>query len=152
MENEKKRLMELTAVEAAEFKKMVVILNKKLEALSKLDTAAIQSIVVQELDLLKRIQTVEKERAGILKAFSISGADLNPSIRHAGREVLETKLGKDDSEKFIELHLNLRRSFLKVQSLNGICRALLRHSLAFIRHNIHILTDGGNRKLVDRRA
>ncbi|MFZ1082052.1 MAG: flagellar export chaperone FlgN [Candidatus Kryptoniota bacterium] len=146
MENEKKCLMELTTFEASEFEKMAVVLNKKLIALSKLDTAAVQNIVVQELEVLKSIQTVERERAGILRSLFLSGAELNDS------RALEKKLGKENSEEYSSLHANLKNSYIKVQRLNGISRALLKHSLAFIRHNIHILTDGGNRKLVDRRA
>lgn len=152
MENEKKCLMDLTVFEAAEFEKMAGVLDKKLQAISKLDTAAVRNVVVQELEVLKKIQTIEKDRASVLKALSLSGADLDPPVNHPNGKVLEKKLGKEDSEKFIDLHSNLKKSFMKVQSLNGICRALLKHSLSFIRHNIHILTDGGNRRLVDRKA
>lgn len=152
MENEKKCLMELTVFEAAEFEKMAGVLDKKLRAISKLDTAAVQSIVIQELEVLKKIQTIEKDRAAVLKALSLSGPDLNSSVYQKHGSALEEKLGKEDSERFIGLHSNLKKSFMKVQSLNAICRALLKHSLSFIKHNIHILTDGGNRKLVDRRA
>lgn len=146
MDSKKNRLMEVTARETSEFEKMAVILNKKHEALSKLDTTTIQSLVVEELTELKTINAVEKERAGILKELSLSGADLNDC------QALEKKLGKEGSETYNKLHSNFKRAFTKVLSLNGISRAMLKHSLAFIRHNIHILTDGGNRRLVDRKA
>ena len=152
MENEKKCLMDLTVFEAAEFEKMAGVLDKKLRAISRLDTAAVQNIVVQELEVLKRIQTIEKDRASVLKALSLSGTDFNIPVNDRNGGALENKLGKEDSEKFISLHSDLKKSFMKVQSLNGICRALLKHSLSFIRHNIHILTEGGSRRLVDRKA
>ncbi len=138
--------MEVTKQETSEFEKMAAVLIKKHEAISKLDTVSVQSVVTEELSELKRINTFEKERAGILNELSLSGPDLNDSL------ALENRLGKEDSELYAELHSNLKAAFSRVQSLNGISRALLKHSLAFIRHNIHILTDGGNRKLVDRKA
>ena len=152
MENEKIRLMELTMLEAAEFERMAGVLGKKLQAVSKLDTASLQNIVVEELSVLKKIQLIEKDRASVLKSLSLQGTDISLSVNKRNSRALEKKLGQEDSEKFINLHSDLKKSFMKVQSLNGICRALLRHSLSFIRHNIHILTDGGNRRLVDRRA
>jgi len=146
MADNKKRLFDAMARETAEFEKMATILNKKLEAVSNLNSAAVLNIVGEEFAELKKIQTVEKERAEILKELALSGADLN-DLR-----VLEKKLGKEDSEVYGKLHRSLKHEFTRVQSLNGISRAVLKHSLAFIRQNISILTDGGNRKLVDRRA
>jgi DNA-binding Xre family transcriptional regulator len=146
MENEMEHLMKLTVSETAEFDKMADVLSGKLGAISRLDTQAVQEIVIQELEVLKRIQTIEKERACLLHELSISGIDLNDL------KTLENKFGIQESNEYRRLHLKLKESFMRVQSLNGICRALLNHSLSFIKHNIHILTDGGNRKLVDRRA
>jgi hypothetical protein len=145
-DDKKKSLMELTEREAAEFDKMAVILNAKHDALSKLNTGMVRQILVEELEELKCIQAVEKERAGVLKELSLSGKDLN------SRAVLENKLGAEDSKVFMSLHASLKKSLARVISLNGISRSLLKHSLAFIKQNINILTEGGKRKLVDRRA
>jgi len=145
-DNKKKNLMELTEREAAELDKMAIILNAKHDALSRLNTQMVQQILVEELEQLKRIQIVEKERVEILKDLSLSGKELND------KAALAKKLGADDSRVFMSLHANLKKSLARVISLNGISRALLKHSLAFIKQNINILTEGGKRKLVDRRA
>ncbi|MCL4510615.1 MAG: flagellar protein FlgN [Bacteroidetes bacterium] len=146
MDNRLKRLMETTALETAEFQKMTVILDKKHQAIARLDNAAIQSLVSEELEELNTIHNIEKERAVVLNNLGLSGADLND----AG--VLEKKLGKEDSESYRKLHLAFYNIFAKTQALNGISRILLSRSLAFIRNNIRILTDDGNRKLVDKKA
>ncbi|HUI29782.1 MAG TPA: flagellar export chaperone FlgN [Candidatus Acidoferrales bacterium] len=146
MNDKTKRLMELTEQETAELDRMAVILNAKHEAISKLHSKMVQQILVEELERLKRIQTIEKERAMILKDLSLSGKDLNDSV------VIRKKFGEEDSKIVASLHSNLKESFARVVSLNGISRALLRHSLAFIRQNINILTEGGKRKLIDRKA
>jgi hypothetical protein len=146
MDNNKKSLMELTEREAAEFDRMAIILNAKHEALSQLNTRMVQQALVEELEELKRIQMVEKERARVLKELSLSGKDLNDEI------VLSQKLGEEETKAYMPLHKNLKESLARVISLNGISRALLRHSIAFIKQNINILTEGGKRKLVDRKA
>ncbi len=146
MDNNKKSLMEFTEREIAEFDKMAAILNAKLEALSKLNTQKVQEILVEELEELKHIQTVERERAKVLKELALSGKDLNDKF------MLAKKLGEDETKVFMPLHSSLKKSLARVISLNGISKALLRHSIAFIRQNINILTGGGKRKLVDRKA
>jgi FlgN protein len=145
-DNKGKYLGELTEREAKEFDKMAVILNTKHQAISKLNTRMVQQVLVEELEELKRIQTVEKERVALLENLSLNGDDLN------NKTVLETKLGEEGARNFMPLHSSFQKSFARVISLNSISRALLKHSLAFIRQNINILTEGGKRKLVDRKA
>jgi len=125
---------------------MADIIRKKHNALAILDTTAIRSAVCDELDELNRIASLERERAALLKTTAISGKDLN------NRSVMENRFGKEDLAEFRKRHSHLQKVFSKVQSLNGISRELLNHSLNFIRQNIGILTDGGNRRLVDRKA
>lgn len=138
--------MELTERETVELEKMAVILNVKHEALSKLNTQMVQKTLIEELEELKQIRGVEKERAAVLKELSLSGSDLNNIA------ALNKKLGEEEAKIYMPLHLNFKKAFARVISLNGISRALLKHSLAFIKQNINILTDGGNRKLIDRKA
>jgi len=146
MDNKTKGLMEFTELETVEFEKMAVIIHAKHDALSKLNTRMVQQILVEELEELKRIKAVEMERAAILKQLSLSGNDLNqPSV-------LEKKLGGEAVNIFVPLHSNFKKAFARVVSLNGVSRVLLKHSLAFIKQNINILTEGGKRKLVDRKA
>ncbi len=146
MDNSKRELMRLTEVEIAEFDRMAVILNVKHEALASLNTRMVQQILVEELEELKRIQSVERERGRILKNLSLSGEDLNK------RDTLLRTLGEEDAIAFLSLHSMLKKSFTRVTSLNGISRTLLKHSIAFIKQNINILTEGGRRKLVDRKV
>jgi len=146
MDNNTKSLIELTIDETTEFDKMATILAAKHDAIAQLNTCMVQQILVEELEELKRIQTVEKERARVLKEMSLSGKDLND------KSFLVKKLGEESSAIFASIHSNLKRSFARVVSLNGISRALLNHSIAFIKQNINILTEGGRRKLVDRKA
>lgn len=145
-ESRNKRLAEVTALETAEFEMMADILVKKQNAIARLDTEAIRGLVSEELSKLNSIRVIEKERAEILKALSLSGKELNEPA------ALVRKLGSDDSEIYAELHKKFRTAFDKVRQLNDLCRVLLLHSLAFIRQNIRILTDDGNRKLVDKKA
>ncbi|MCL5035355.1 MAG: flagellar protein FlgN [Bacteroidetes bacterium] len=145
-DDDKKRLMEITAAEAVEFGKMAEVLGKKHDAISRLDTAAIQSMVSEELEVLNRVRVVEKERGWLLKQLGLNGKDLNDA------DLLEKKLGKADSHAYRRLHLDFQRAFSKVIQLNNISRVLLLHSLGFIRQNIRILTDDGRRKLVDKKA
>ena len=145
-ENRNNRLAEVTALETAEFQTMADILVRKQNAIARLDTAAIQGLVSEELSKLNSIRLIEKERAEILKALSLSGKELNEPA------ALVEKLGTGDSETYAELHRKFRAAFDKALQLNEMCRVLLLHSLAFIRQNIRILTDDGNRKLVDKKA
>ena len=146
MSSEKKLLMEITARETAEFERMAIILNKKHQSIAELDNAAIQSTVSEELDELNKIHGVEKERTAVLGKLGLSGADLNDP------NILEKKLGEEVSKDYRKLHSALYDAFAKAQVLNGISKILLGHSLAFIRQNIRIMTDNGNRKLVDKKA
>ena len=145
-DNNKKRLLDITGLETAEFEKMAEILLRKQSAISRLDTATIQTLVSEELSRMNEIRALERERAGVLQTFSLKGEDLvDPAS-------LERKLGSEYSEKFLELHTKFRAVFANVRRLNDICQVLLLHSLAFIKQNIRILTDDGKRRLVDKRA
>lgn len=146
MDSDKKRLLEITAREATEFGTMAGILGRKHDAISKLDTASVQSIVGEELEVLNIIRVIEKERAQLLKANGLEGKDLTDS------GTLERELGSADASSYRRLHLDFQNAFSKVLRLNNVSRVLLVHSLAFIRQNIRILTDDGRRKLVDKRA
>ncbi len=145
-ENNTKRLLEVTGMEVAEFEKMADILSKKQSAISRLDTATVESIISEELTGLNRIRNLEKERAGILQALSLTGKELN------NRDSLTKKLGSEYSAVFAEIHERFRGAWEKVRRLNEMCQVLLLHSLAFIKQNIRILTDDGKRKLVDKKA
>lgn len=140
------RLAEITAKETAEFEVMADILARKRDAIARLDTAAVQVILSEEISRMNAIRQLERDRASILQALSISGKELNEPAS------LERKLGKSDADNYVKLHLKFRAVFGKVQQLNSMCRFLLLNSLAFIRQNIRILTDDGNRKLVDKKA
>jgi len=146
IDNKTKSLCEVTGQEARELDKMAIILSAKHQAIAQLDTQMIQQILVEELEELKQIQIVEKMRATMLRELSLKSSDLRKSA------MLETVLGKDGAHEFAAAQSNFRKSFARVISLNGISRALLKHSLAFIKQNIYILTEGGKRKLVDRKA
>lgn len=144
--DDKKRLMEITANEAAEFGKMAAVLDRKHSAISKLDTGAIQSIVSEELEALNNVRIIEKERVQLLKGLGLKVKDLTDS------GVLERQFGKEDFLNYRKLHIDFQKAFNKVIQLNNVSRVLLLHSLAFIRQNIRILTDDGKRKLVDKKA
>ena len=144
--DDKNRLMEITEAEAREFGSMAAVLGKKHDAISRLDTNAIQSIVSEELEVLNRMRTVERQRGDILKKAGLKGKDLTDSV------VMEKELGRQDSITYRKLHLDFQNAFRKVIQLNNISRVLLLHSLGFIRQNIRILTDDGRRKLVDKKA
>ena len=145
-DNNKKRLLDITGLETAEFEKMAGILLRKQSAISRLDTRTIQTLVSEELSRMNVIRALERERAGILQTFSLKGEDLVDPVS------LERKLGGEYSEKFLELHTKFRAVFANVRRLNDMCQVLLLHSLAFIKQNIRILTDDGKRRLVDKRA
>lgn len=145
-DNDKKRLMEITAREAAEFGTMAAVISKKHDSISKLDTASIQNIVGEELGILNRIRAVERERAELLKAVGLDGNDLTDV------NTLERELGHADALNYQKLQDDFRKIFSRVIQLNNISRVLLVHSLGFIKQNIRILTDDGRRKLVDKRA
>lgn len=145
-ENDAAKLAEITERETAEFEHMADILARKRDAISRLDTPAVQEILGEEMSKMNAIRLLERERASILQALSVSGEELNSPA------LLEPKLGKQGAEKFVLLHSKFRGIFDEVLRLNGTCRFLLINSLAFIRQNIRILTDDGNRKLVDKKA
>ena len=145
-DNNKKRLLEITDLETAKFEKMAELLLKKQSAISRLDTDTIQSLVSEELAEMNEIRVLERERSGILQAFSLKGEDLTDPAS------LERMLGNEYSGKFLELHSKFRAVFTNVRRLNDMCQVLLLHSLAFIKQNIRILTDDGKRRLVDKRA
>ncbi len=145
-ENSVVGLTEITAREAAEFEKMSEILARKRDAIARLDTNVIREILNEEITTMKMVKELERERFSVLQSLSLSGVDLNePSS-------LERVLGKEGAEGYMKVHAKFRSIFETVQRLNGTCRFLLVNSLAFIRQNIRILTDDGNRKLVDKRA
>jgi len=145
-DNEKKHLMMVTVAETAEFEKMADVIRRKHEAIAKLDTINVQGLVSEELVLLNNIRIVEKERSDVLKSMMLSAKDLNDE------GAITAKLGNEDSATYRKLHAEFQNAFNKVVQLNNMSRILLLHSLAFIRKNISILTNDGNRRLVDRRA
>jgi hypothetical protein len=145
-DNSKKRLLDLTGLETAEFEKMAEILLKKRSAISSLDTERLQTLVSEELSRMNEIRVLEKERAEILRTLSLSGEEL---VEPAS---LDGKLGSEYAGKFLELHGKFRAVFANVMRLNDMCQVLLLHSLAFIKQNIRILTDDGKRRLVDKKA
>lgn len=145
-ENNSARLAEITTKETTEFETMADILARKRDAIARLDTRAVQEILSEEISKMNAIRRLERERASILQSLSITGKELNEPAS------LDGKLGKAEAENFVRLHSKFRKVFEKVQQLNGTCRFLLINSLAFIRQNIRILTDDGNRKLVDKKA
>lgn len=145
-DNNASELAEITARETAEFEQMADILARKRDAIARLDTPAVQEILGEEISKMNTIRRMERERASILQSLSISGEELGDPAS------LERKLGKQDAENFVLLHSRFRGIFDRVLQLNGTCRFLLINSLAFIRQNIRILTDDGNRKLVDKKA
>ena len=141
-----KNLIEATKHEAAEFEKMLGILTRKQAAIGKLDTEEIQRIVGEELDELNKIRLAEEKRAAILKRLALSGSDVNDP------GMLSAKLGREGSEDYLKLQAGFKKVYEQVVQLNNITNVVLLHSIAFIRQNIRILTDNGNRKLVDKKA
>ncbi len=139
-------LIEATKHEAAEFEKMLGILTRKQVAIGKLDTEEIQKIVGEELDELNNIRLAEEKRAAILKRLALSGSDVNDP------RMLSAKLGRESSEDYLKLQAGFKQVYEQVVQLNTITNVVLLHSIAFIRQNIRILTDNGNRKLVDKKA
>ncbi len=139
-------LIEATKHEAAEFEKMLGILRRKQAAIGKLDTEEIQKIVGEELDELNNIRLAEEKRAAILKRLALSGGDVNDP------RMLSAKLGREGSEDYLKLQAGFKQVYEQVVQLNNITNVVLLHSIAFIRQNIRILTDNGNRKLVDKKA
>lgn len=125
---------------------MADILARKRDAIASLDTNAIPEILNEEITVMKVIKELELERVSVLQSLSLSGKDLNQLAS------MERILGKEDAQSYMRLHAEFRAIFEQVQRLNGMCRFLLVNSLAFIKQNIRILTDDGNRKLVDKRA
>ncbi|HQT91520.1 MAG TPA: flagellar export chaperone FlgN, partial [Candidatus Kryptobacter bacterium] len=119
---------------------------RKQAAIGKLDTEEIQKIVGEELDELNNIRLAEEKRAAILKRLALSGSDVNDP------RMLSAKLGRENSENYLKLHTGFRKVYEQVVQLNNITNVILLHSIAFIRQNIRILTDNGNRKLVDKKA
>ncbi len=138
-------LVETTRKEMAEFSRMLEILHRKQEAISKLDTEAIRNLVSEELNGLKRIGSVEKERSQIIGKLGLTAEDLNDP------RALGEKLG-NSAGSYAKLHAAFKEVFSQVTRLNGIINILLLHSVAFIKQNISILTDNGNRRLVDKKA
>jgi FlgN protein len=145
-DNDGSSLIEATEHEAAEFGRMLGILKRKQAAIAKLDTEEIQKIVGEELDKLNNIRVAEEKRAVILKRLALSGIDVNDT------RTLAAKLGRENSETYLKLQTGFRKVYDQVVQLNNITNVVLLHSIAFIRQNIRILTDNGNRKLVDKKA
>lgn len=145
-ENDIKSLAEVTERETEEFAKMAGILARKRDAIARLDTNAVREILNEEISEMNAIKELERQRSSVLQSLSLSGKDLNEPT------ALERALGKEGAENFAVTHGKFRTVFGEVQRLNGTCRFLLLNSLAFIRKNIRILTDDGNRKLVDKKA
>jgi FlgN protein len=144
-DNDNNELIETTNKEKAEFETMRAILLRKRDAIARLDTEAIRNAVTEELDELKRIKSAEDERARVLKKLQLSGLDLDDPGS------LMEKLGRI-GEPYSKAHSDFKKIFAEVQHLNGMINVLLVHSVAFIKQNIRILTDNGNRKLVDKKA
>ncbi len=145
-DDDKRHLMEITAAESSEFGRMATVLSRKHAAIARLDTDAIQNIVGEELEVLNRVRTAEKERGQLLKKAGLKGKDLNDET------LLEKELGRADLAVYRGIHLDFQKAFAKVLQLNNMSRVLLLHSLGFIRQNIRILTDDGRRKLIDKKA
>lgn len=145
-DNDGNNLIEATGQEAAEFEKMLGILKRKQAAIARLETEEIRKIVGEELDELNNIRVAEEKRAAILKRLALAGIDVNDT------SALAAKLGRENSENYLKLQAGFRKVYEQVVQLNNITNVVLLHSIAFIRQNIRILTDNGNRKLVDKKA
>lgn len=139
-------LLNTTELEKSEFENMIDILIRKQKAIERLDTAEIQSIVREEFQQLNRIQGAEKARVSTIGSLGLKAQDLGDA------EALAGKLGRERSATYAALHSAFRKVHAQVVQLNSITNALLVHSIAFIKQNIRILTDNGNRKLVDKKA
>lgn len=151
-----KRIDQLTRIVAKEseyVEKLGEIMEKKQEAIVRMNADDLAAIVQAEEQIIVPLQTLEEERNHLLHALTkeipqYSSADTSSLI---GVDVLMPFISEEEAMILSDHVTKLRNTVTKIVHLNESNKALIVHSHRFVQEMLKILTDNYKRQFVDQK-
>ena len=150
--NNLNHLEEVMATEAELTEQLIEVMKRQQQALVSIDSAAVESTVERQQELLMPIEGLEQERIRLTR--EIVAASM-PKRVEEGEPVhlttLLTCLDISEAKRLSSVGRRLHEAVEQMMKLNQANQYLLDHSRKFVRETFRIVTDGYSRKLIDQK-
>lgn len=147
------RLEEILRQEVEVSQALLHVLEQEQQAIVRMNLEQLDALVVQEHDLLRSVQRLEKDRIKFLEAALPTsrrkqgqGIESPPALRE-----LVKLLDSADAERIARLGNALRQEVESILNTNRRIKILLNHSLRFVRESVDMLTEGHTKQLIDQK-
>jgi flagellar biosynthesis/type III secretory pathway chaperone len=105
--------------------------------------------IEREEQVLKPLETVERERLALVQALIPSGGN---AVEQPTLSRLAVEATGDAEDRLRAAGRSLEDIVARIKEVNGQNRILLEHSIGFIRSTLRAVTEGYARKLIDQKV
>jgi flagellar biosynthesis/type III secretory pathway chaperone len=143
--NEMNKLVDVIEREAAIVDSLLNVMKRKQEAIIALTLENIKSSVSEEIKLVSMTKSLERERLDLIK--QIMPSDSNPD--NITLTQLISNSNAAEGSRLLNLKDKLHKTLDDLKNINETNMLLIERSKKFIKENISIMTQNGNRQLVN---
>jgi hypothetical protein len=114
--------------------------------------AKLEEVIFEEENVFKNIEALEKQRIELLEKFSTRlGLEIKYKNLNEFMKCLKPRLDKKFYDEVMKVRTDVIELVKKVNNINGQNKALIVHSISFVKSTLTSLIDTKRSSLIDRR-
>lgn len=127
------------------------VLERQQQAIVQMNMEHLDSLVVEEQQLITAMQNLEKERMQQLEQAGRVPPRAERGQSRLALQKLVEQLPPEEAERLLRLGDTLRYEAETILNTNRRISILLNHSLRFVRESVKLLTEGHTSPFVDQK-